>query len=103
VVPEPLRLLTLEVLLEAGPSQYVHLFDATELPADGAIPIWRGKARGNDLTSINFIGAGDGAWEQGVEVYTGLVAALSSTAEVLTLTETPTAYWQGIIRVDPQR
>jgi hypothetical protein len=100
VVPEPVRLLTLEVLLETKPDQFIMIFDATALPPDGTLPVWRGVAVGKQLTSMNYIGLTDNSREQGLDLYTGLVCALSSTADVLTLSAAGPVHWQAIIRVN---
>lgn len=65
----------------------VMLFDATSLPADGTDPVWRFPVTGAQAAAY--------AFPRGLEFATGIVVALSSTWDDLTVTVASEAYFHA--------
>lgn len=78
----PSTLVELRVILDptATTDRYVMLFDATSLPSNGTVPIWRGFLPGGVELSESWT-------ETGLDFPTnGIVVAISSTIDTLTVT-----------------
>lgn len=86
----------------ASDERYLMLFDATAVPADGAVPVWRAVVPAEQHISISFIG-NDHANFGGANFKNGIVAALSSTKATLTVTSSSEAYFQAHFNPRPGR
>lgn len=94
VVASPGRLLKLVVVNNNGTlARYVMAFDATALPANGATPKLKPLQQvspGNTTAQSSVVAAGGGSvtfdlGPNGVQFDSGIVVAVSSTADVLTV------------------
>lgn len=74
--------------------RYLMLFDATEVPSNGAVPVWRAIVPAEQQASLTFFG-NDFNNLAGANFKTGIVAALSSTKGTLTVTTADEAYFQA--------
>lgn len=87
----PATLVELRVILDptATADRWVMLFDASSLPADTAVPIWRSYLPGGS-------GIGESWGDIGLPfLSTGIVAAISTTADTLTVA-TAEGYFHAI-------
>lgn len=81
----------------ASDERYLMLFDATAVPSNGAVPVWRAVVPAEQQVSVTFVG-NDFDNMGGANFKTGVVAALSSTKDTLTVTTSSEAYFQAHFR-----
>lgn len=68
--------------------RYLMLFDAASLPINGTAPLWRGL--------IPPAGEMSETWADGLPFATGIIAAVSSSADTLTVVPTGEAYFHAL-------
>lgn len=74
--------------------RYVMVFDATAVPADGAVPVWRGVLPASQQISLSFVGNLHTNFG-GAPFGAGIAVAISSTKDTLTVTSASEAHFQA--------
>ena len=87
------RLLHVECYNANAGDMYLQLFDSATLPDNGAVPLQQLRIPKTDTGALDF-------GIQGLEFANGIVAALSSTASVLTLASANDGLFSGATDYD---
>ena len=91
---KPAFLYSLQAINNVANERYVMVFDATSVPANGAIPVWRGVLPASAQLNLSWFG-NDHANFAGAPFKNGIAVAVSSTKASLTITSADEAYFNA--------